>query len=119
MVMVVGAGGFIGRHLCKMLTDRGVAVLACSSGTPGGIDLDSGLFSTEVRFPKGLDAVYFLAQSPRYHQTPQQSAHLLAVNCVAAVQAAPPGMQAPLDLFTPHLAMCMRHPLNRFMKHPL
>ena len=96
---MIGAGGFVGRSLCRVLTGRGIAVMSCSSGTPGGIDLDAGLFSTTVRFPKGLDAVYFLAQSPRYHQTPQQSAHLLAVNCVAALQAAEAGRQAGATRF--------------------
>jgi UDP-glucose 4-epimerase len=97
--MVIGAGGFVGRKLCRVLTNKGVAVMACSSGTPGGIDLDAGLFSAAVRFPKGLDAVYFLAQSPRYRQMPQQSAHLLAVNCVAAVQAAEAARQAGATRF--------------------
>ncbi len=35
-----------------------------------------------------VDVVVYLAQSPHYRQLPQRAPHLLAVNCVSAVQAA-------------------------------
>ena len=43
--------------------------------------------------------VYYLAQSPRYRQTPEQSAHLFAVNCVAATQAAEAARRAGVNRF--------------------
>lgn len=87
-VAVIGAGGFVGRHLCCKLAAQGAEVLALSAGSPDGISVETGLLPYDFALPQGIEAVYFLAQSPRYHQMPDQSAHLFSVNCVAAVQAA-------------------------------
>ena len=85
---VVGAGGFVGKHVCSELMARGVDVLPLSAGRPGGIALESGMLPVGFTFPRGIEAVYFLAQSPRYRHMPEQSAHLVSVNCVAVAQAA-------------------------------
>ena len=87
-VAVIGANGYIGTRLCNTLIEQGSLVLRLSSGGKFGISLETGLFSNEFILPKGIDTVYYLAQSPNYRQTPEFSAHLLSVNCVAAVQAA-------------------------------
>jgi UDP-glucose 4-epimerase len=86
-VAVVGGNGYIGKHLCKALTDSGVDIIRLSAGELHGISLETGLFSADLTFPKGLDTVYYLSQSPRYRKTPEQSTHLLSVNCIAAQQA--------------------------------
>lgn len=87
-VAVIGAGGFVGRHICAELLARGVDVFPLSAGRPGGIALESGLFPVGFTLPRGVEAVYFFAQSPRYREMPDESVHLLAVNCVAVAQAA-------------------------------
>ena len=96
---VLGANGYVGKHLCKKLTEQGVGVLRLSSGEECGISLETGLFSNSLVFPETIDTVYYLAQSPRYHQTPEQSAHLISVNCVAAVQAAEAARRAGVKRF--------------------
>jgi UDP-glucose 4-epimerase len=98
-VAVIGAGGFVGRHLCCKLAAQGDEVLAFSAGLPRGISVETGLFPFDFTLPHGVEAVYFLAQSPRYHQMPDQSAHLLSVNCVAAVQAAEAARKANVARF--------------------
>ena len=87
-VAVIGAGGYLGRHLCTKLEQEGTAVLRYSAGEANGICGRTGLLSEGFAFPPDLDAVYFLAQSPYYRQIPEHCAHLVSVNCVAAVQAA-------------------------------
>lgn len=98
-VAVVGGNGYIGKHLCKALADSGVECMRLSAGVVPGISLQTGLFSDDLVFPRGLDTVYYLAQSPRYRQTPEQSQHLLTVNCVAAVQAAEAARRADVRRF--------------------
>lgn len=87
-VAVIGAKGYVGRHLCAKLGEQGNSVLRYSAGEGNGISGTTGLFPEGFAFPPELDAVYFLAQSPHYRKMPEHSAHLLSVNCVAAVQAA-------------------------------
>jgi len=98
-VAVIGAGGFVGRHICSELTARGVDVLQLSAGAPGGIALETGLLPVGFTLPRGVRAVYFVAQSPRYHQLPEQSGHLLSVNCVAVAQAADAARKADVEKF--------------------
>lgn len=87
-VAVIGARGFVGKHLCNALMDKGYEVSCYSVGDAQGISPETGLMPGNFSFPSGLDAVYYLAQSPRYRQMPEQSSHLFSVNCLAAVQAA-------------------------------
>lgn len=98
-VAVVGAAGYVGGYLCTRLLDRGHEIFSYSAGGGNGISLETGLFPSTFAFPTGLDAVYFLAQSPRYRMMPAQSAHLLSVNCVAAVQAAEAARHAGVQRF--------------------
>ena len=97
--VVIGANGYIGRYLTKALLDVGQDVVCISSGDNSGISLSTGLFPTDFSLPKNVDTVYYLAQSPRYRQTPEQSSHLLSVNCIAAVQAAEAARQAGVRRF--------------------
>lgn len=98
-VVVIGGNGFVGRHLCQTLATSGIEVINFSSGTENGIALDSGLFSKQLTLPSQVHAVYYLAQSPRYHQVPEQSVHLMSVNCVAAVQVAEAARHAGVKRF--------------------
>jgi len=98
-VAVIGAGGFVGRQVCSELVAKGVDVLPFSAGKPSGISLETGLLPVGFTFPRGVEAVYFLAQSPRYRELPEQSAHLLSVNCVAVAQAADAARKAGVVKF--------------------
>jgi UDP-glucose 4-epimerase len=86
--MVIGAGGFLGRHLCHAWARRGIDVIASSSADATGIDPATGLLPDAFRVPPGTDAVVYLAQSPRGALLPASADHLLAVNVVSAVRAA-------------------------------
>src|SRR5262245_8774777 len=98
-VAVIGASGFVGGRVCSELRGKGVEVLALSSRGPGGIADETGLLPTGFTLPRGIEAVYFFAQSPRYRQMPEQSAHLLSVNCIAVAQAADAARRAGVVRF--------------------
>jgi len=82
---VIGSGGYIGGFLCEHLERQGHIVDRVSSSS-GGIDPVTGLIRDLVL--ANVDVVVYLAQSPFYRQLPQRAPHLLAVNCVSAVNAA-------------------------------
>lgn len=86
--MVIGAGGFLGRHLCRAWSMRGIEVVASSSADGTGINRATGLLPDAFRVPPGTDAVVYLAQSPHGALLPVSADHLLAVNVVSAVRAA-------------------------------
>lgn len=98
-VAVIGANGYIGKHLCQALTNNSTEVMRLSAGSQSGISLTSGLFPKDFTLPPGLKTVYYLAQSPYYRQTPEQSAHLFSVNCIASVQAAEAARRAGVKRF--------------------
>jgi UDP-glucose 4-epimerase len=87
-VAVIGGRGYIGRKLCAALQQRGIEVISISSGQHNGISIATGLFPDGFSIPAGVEGVYYLSQSPRYRQVPDESTHLVAVNCAAAIQAA-------------------------------
>jgi len=87
-VMIVGAGGFLGRHLLHRLESKGHNVLAVSSSQAGGIDPGTGLLPPHFHIPPDVGAVVYLAQSPRIRELPESAAHLMAVNTHAAIHVA-------------------------------
>jgi nucleoside-diphosphate-sugar epimerase len=97
--LVVGASGFIGRHLCAGLAARRHQVLALSSRDGSGIDAATGLFPSTFSLPQGLSTVYYLAQSPRFREGAAAAGHLLAVNVVSAVNCAVLAAQAGATSF--------------------
>jgi len=86
--LVVGAGGFLGRSLVRELKSRGHTVHELSSSGPGGIDRVRGLFTDVPSIPPGIEAVYYVAQSPRAHETASSRAHAFAVNVLSAIECA-------------------------------
>jgi GDP-4-dehydro-6-deoxy-D-mannose reductase len=95
-VVVVGAGGFIGRHLCTHLKQRGDVVLALSSSAGCGIDSDSGLWQSALELPGDAEAVVFLAQSPWSARGDQGAEHVMRVNCLSAIAAAQAARRAAI-----------------------
>lgn len=98
-VAVIGARGYVGRHLCAKLEQQGTAVLRYSAGEADGISRITGRLPEGFAFPSKLDAVCFLSQSPHYRRMPEHSAHLLSVNCLAAVQAVEAARRAKVKRF--------------------
>ena len=87
-VLVIGSGGYMGRHLMSKLANQGIDAVGASSGDGTGINPDTGLFPENFIIPNGITTVVYLAQSPRYRQVPDQAAHVLAVNVMSVVHAA-------------------------------
>jgi len=87
-VAIIGAGGFIGRHLAAALERRSIAVMRVSSGTGTTFDRTTGVLTADLPASPDLDAVVFLSQSPKYRNAPAQADHLWGVNIVSAIKAA-------------------------------
>lgn len=69
------------------------------SSRTNGIDPKTGLLPQNFEIEAGVDVVYYLAQSPHYRQVPEYAAHLLSVNCVAAVQVASAAVRSGVKRF--------------------
>ena len=87
-IAVVGANGYIGRHVVAYMKAQGIHVVSMSSRDGTGLDPQSGLFPAGLEFQENLDGVIYAAQSPHYRNVPQAAWHLLAVNSVAPIQIA-------------------------------
>jgi UDP-glucose 4-epimerase len=87
-VLLTGASGFIGRHVCARLTGNAeVFAVVRDTRVPAGsipvrADLGSG-FST-AGWPERIDCVVHLAQSARHREFPDGAADMTAVNVAAA-----------------------------------
>jgi len=96
---IIGANGFLGRALSRCLLQSGWEVLGYDVAPPVGQagvlpceKLD--VLCDEISFPRGTDAVYYLAQSPRYHEFPEAADHLFGVNTLGAIKAAQAALSA-------------------------
>lgn len=99
-IAVVGAQGFVGRHLVKKLRDELCDVVEFSSRTGNGIDPNSGRFPDGFSFPTRTRAVVYLAQSPFYrHDALKHLDHLYNVNVVSVIRAAMLARQAGATRF--------------------
>lgn len=87
-IAVVGANGYIGRHVVAYMKAQGVHVISLSSRDGSGLEPKTGLFPVGLEFEEKLDGVIYAAQSPHYRNVPEAAWHLLAVNSVAPVQVA-------------------------------
>jgi nucleoside-diphosphate-sugar epimerase len=87
-VFIVGSCGYLGKFLERKLIDEGHEVSSLNAESAVGIDIKTGLISTEFILPEGIDVVYYLSQSPFYREMPQKFDHLLAMNNVSAVRVA-------------------------------
>ena len=84
-VAVVGASGFLGRHIVTQLGRHDTIEI---SSNHAHFDAESGLLADDLGVDGDVDAVIYLSQSPRYRDVPQQAAHLWGVNVVSAIKAA-------------------------------
>jgi nucleoside-diphosphate-sugar epimerase len=101
---IIGAGGFLGRVLCRQLHDEGWEVFGYDALAPRQppaaaqfttLDLLRG----EVPLPRGIEAVYYLAQSPRYREFPRAADDLFGVNTFGAIKAAQAACAAGAGFF--------------------
>jgi len=92
-VLISGAAGFVGRHVCDLLSDSGHHIVALHR--PGVAPLPQcqvawtpcDLADAQSRLPDGpCDVVVHLAQSRHYREFPAQAAEIFAVNTAATLR---------------------------------
>ncbi len=101
--VIVGAAGFIGRHLTATLSKGGWRCIGCDLVTqppdwPGEyrqVDLRRG----DPQVPEGCDVVIFLAQDPSYRVLDSRTPELFAVNSLAPMRWALAGADRDCRLF--------------------
>jgi UDP-glucose 4-epimerase len=95
-VLIVGGGGFIGRHAIRLLAASGYSVFATfRSGRPvpslqgvRWLPCDLAAADPTAGWPKTVDALIFLAQSSSWRSFPGGSQDVFAVNVAGLMQAA-------------------------------
>ncbi len=87
-IAILGARGYLGRHLVTFLRRMGVEVFPFSSQTEGNIDPRTGVLSDAFLLPEAIDTIVYLAQSPFYHNVLENFSHVINVNVSSAVKVA-------------------------------
>lgn len=90
-VAIIGAAGFVGRHLHTMLEAHGHTCLASDVFVPP--DIEGRVSSINIAhhapdWSEGVDAAVYLAQFPGYRDFPTNGGDLFAVNVAGAIRAA-------------------------------
>ncbi len=90
-VAIIGAAGFVGRHLHGFLESKGYTV--CASDAVVAPELNDRVETLDIatqspKWDSGIDAVFYLAQFPGYRQFPAKGGDLFAVNVAGALRAA-------------------------------
>lgn len=98
-VLVMGSGGYLGRHLVASLSAAGIDVAKASSATAFGIEPKSGLLPVDFLIPKGTKTIVYLSQSPRYRDLPSSADHVLSVNALSPIRLALLGKSAGVKRF--------------------
>ncbi len=85
VVIVTGASGFLGRHVCRRLTERGHDVVGVGRRPLDAYDGIAGyvtdwIVSAEVRLPRGATVIAHLAQSTRFREFPDSASDMFDVN---------------------------------------
>ncbi len=91
--LITGAGGFLGKRLCKHLAEMGIYVYALGNHIPSLQDKDYYFSSKNIQFieidlkdinvdklPANIDYVYTLAQSPHFRDFPDMAEDIFSVN---------------------------------------
>lgn len=87
-VLIVGANGFIGRHLLRTLREDPELRVTGAGTSDGAVVSDTGMLAEGFRVPDGTDAVIYLSQSPWWRQGPDRYDHVLATNAGTPVRLA-------------------------------
>lgn len=86
-ILITGATGFVGRHLCELVAPEHdvFAVVRPGGEPPSGtspVEWDMAAAPREVHVPE-VDCIVHLAQSRRYRDFPDQAPHIFDVNLSA------------------------------------
>ena len=94
-ILITGAGGFLGKRLTRQLADLGNEVTAIVRRAPPAEDLryfgGAGINVLKVdlanldcgALPRGIDAIYSIAQSSHFREFPAKADDIFAVNVSA------------------------------------
>ncbi|MCA9290977.1 MAG: NAD-dependent epimerase/dehydratase family protein [Phycisphaerales bacterium] len=103
--IIVGGGGFVGRHLGNHLVAQGHRVRGIDAGlvhheveTRFPVDVADVIVDAPVVEPE-TEAVFYLAQSPHYRAFPRHGAHLFGVNVIGALRWAEAAIDAGVKAF--------------------
>jgi nucleoside-diphosphate-sugar epimerase len=101
---IIGAAGFLGTALSECLLDSGweafgYDLLASDRLAPGLRFQTFDVLRDELALPRETDAVFYLAQSPRYREFPDAADHLFGVNTYGAIRAAQAACAARVRFF--------------------
>ena len=97
---IVGASGFIGRHLLKRLKEQGHDVIGYDihpCERTGVLPID--VCSDGIVIAPGTEVVVYLSQSPHYRSFPEQADNLFGVNVVGAARVAAAAKKSGARLF--------------------
>jgi len=87
-VLVVGAGGYVGRRLCDRLAADGHEIRRVSSSDGTGLDPETGLLPAAFQVEAGTDTVVYLAHSPFHRDLPARMGHVFNVHAVSVAEVA-------------------------------
>lgn len=97
-ILIIGSRGYLGKNLLSSLKLHEIEVVGLSSSDGSGINRETGLFHNLV-IPTDVNVVIYMSQSPYFKDVPNKAAHVVAVNNLAAVQAAVAAREAGVDRF--------------------
>ncbi len=98
--LVVGAAGFIGRHLMRHLADCGDVGRGFDLTSEGGdACARCDVMRDSIPIPAGTEVVYYLAQSPHYRSFPRGGDELFGVNALGALRVATAAADAGVRVF--------------------
>ncbi|MBX3374247.1 MAG: NAD(P)-dependent oxidoreductase [Phycisphaeraceae bacterium] len=87
--VIVGAGGFIGRRLAARLRASGAEVTCLDRVADASLDIHAcDVVRDPIILPDGVDAAWYLCQSPHYRRFPEGCEDLFEVNALGALRVA-------------------------------
>lgn len=98
-IVIIGAGGFVGKNLVRFLKQKNIEVQGFTSKEPGNIDPLTGILSDNFSIPDGTNTIIYLSQSPYYRQDMEKSSHIMNVNMVSAVRLAELSIKSKVEHF--------------------
>lgn len=103
-ILIVGAGGFLGRALSEVLVERGHEVFGCvraplASAVQGVEYLYGDILEGAFPVPSRIDCCFYLAQSPHYREFPERARHLFGVNALGVIDQARACAASGVSLF--------------------
>ncbi|MBN1942497.1 MAG: NAD(P)-dependent oxidoreductase [Phycisphaerae bacterium] len=104
-IAVIGANGFVGRHLCLALARAGAKVYGYDLADAPAVRHEQfqynrlDILADPPRLPEACTSLIYLSQSPFYREFPEKAEHLFGVNAWGPCRAAEAFLQTPGRLF--------------------